>query len=143
MSLQPQKCQLLHITRKKSPVKASYTTNGHTLTKADTGKYTGVSLHKHTSSPHAHQTEKKAKTCASLQHNLHRAPTAMNKCTCESLVWPILEYSSVVWDPHTTVTTLEVKGCTGSVPQCWSGLAWNLYRNSKRRPKASFCIQFG
>ena len=78
---------------KKSPVNASYTTNGHTLPEADTLKYTGISLQKHTSwSPHVHQAAKKAKTCAFLQHNLRRPPTAMRK-------WPILEYSKCGMGP--------------------------------------------
>ena len=76
-----------YVSPKQSPVKACYTTNGHTLTVADTAKYTGVSLHKHTSwSQHVHQAAKKTKTCAFLQHNLRWTPAAMKK-------WPIIEYS--------------------------------------------------
>ena len=57
MSFHPQKCQLLRITRKKSPVKASYVIHGHTLAETDTAKYLGVSLHKHSSwSPHVNAT---------------------------------------------------------------------------------------
>ena len=61
MSFHPQKCQLLRITRKKSPVKASYVIHGHTLAETDTAKYLGVSLHRHSSwSPHINATAKKA-----------------------------------------------------------------------------------
>ena len=112
MSFHPQKCQLLRITRKKSPVKASYVIHGHTLAEADTAKYLGVSLHKHSSwSPHVNATAKKANgTRAFLQRNLRKAPTAVKMRTYESLIRPILEYSGVVWDPHTAqdVNKLEM-----------------------------------
>ena len=102
MSFHPHKCQLLRITRNKSPVKASYVIHGHTLVETDTAKYLGVSLHRHSSwSPHVNATAKKANgTRAFLQRNLRKAPTAVKMRTYESLIRPILEYSGVVWDPH-------------------------------------------
>ena len=100
MSFHPQKCQLLRITRNKSPVKASYVIHGHTLAETDTAKYLGVSLHKHLSwSPHVNVTAKKANgTRAFLQRNLRKAPTAVKTHTYESLICPILEYSGVAQD---------------------------------------------
>ena len=112
MSFHPQKCQLLRITRKKSPVKESYVIHGHTLAETDTAKYLGVSPHKHSSwSPHVNATAKKANgTRAFLQRNLRKAPTAVKTRTYESLIRPILKYSGVVLDPHTTqdVNKLEM-----------------------------------
>ena len=140
MSFHPQKCQLLRITRKKSPVKASYVIHGHTLAETDTAKYLGVSLHKHSSwSPQVNATAKKANgTRAFLQRNLHNAPTAVKTRTYESLIRPILEYSGVVWDPHTAqdVNKLEMVqrryarytsrdyGRTNSVPVMLKTLSW-------------------
>ena len=89
MSFHPQKCQLLRITRNKSPVKASYVIHGHTLAETDTAKYLGVSLHRHSSwSPHViDATAKKANgTRAFLQRNLRKAPTAVKMRTYESLI---------------------------------------------------------
>ena len=115
MSFHPQKCQLLWITRKKSPVKASYVIHGHTLAETDTAKYLGVSLHKHSSwSTHVDATAKKANgTRAFLQRHLRKAPTAVKMRTYESLIRPILEYSGVVWDPHTgqDANKLEMVQC--------------------------------
>ena len=112
MSFHPQQCQLLRITRKKSPVKASYVIHGHTLAETDTAKYLGVSLHKHSYwSPHVNATAKKAnETRAFLQRNLRKAPTAVKMRTYKSLIRPILEYSGVVWVPHTAqdVNKLEM-----------------------------------
>ena len=108
MSFHPQKCQLLRITRKKSPVRASYVIHGHTLAETDTAKYLGVSLYKYLFwSPHV----KKANgTRAFLQRNLSKALTAVKTCTYESLIRPIIEYSSLAQD----VNKLERWSNTGT-----------------------------
>ena len=97
------------------PKTPKFVTHGHTLAETDTAKYLGVSLHKHSSwSPHVNVTAKKANgTRAFLQRNLHKAPTAVKTRTYESLIHPILEYSGVVWDPHTAqdVNKLEMVQC--------------------------------
>ena len=112
MSFHPQKCQLLRITRKKSPVWASYVIHGHTLAETDTAKYLGVSLYKYLFwSPHVNATAKKANgTRAFLQRNLSKAPTAVKTHTYESLIRPIIEYSSLAQD----VNKLERWSNTGT-----------------------------
>ena len=132
MSFHPQKCQLLRITRKKSPVKASYVIHGHTLAETDTAKYLGVSLHRHSSwSPHVNATAKKANgTRAFLQCNLCKSQTAVKTRTYESLIRPILEYSGVVWDPNNAqdVNKLEI-GTTPVRPLHIPGLWSNQQRH--------------
>ncbi len=102
MSFHPQKCQLLRITRKPYPITAQYNIHGHALEVANTAKYLGVTLHKHSAwSKHISQTAKTANnTCAFLQWNLRRAPTSVKKRAFETLVRPIPEYASAAWDPH-------------------------------------------
>ena len=77
----PQKCQLLRITRKPSPIIAQYNSHGHVLEVADTAKYLGVTLHKHCAwSKHISQTAKMANnTRAFLQRNIRRAQTSVKK----------------------------------------------------------------
>ena len=150
MSFHPQKCQLLRITRNKSPVKASYVKHGHTFAETDTAKYLGVSLHRHSSwSPHVNATTKKANgTRAFLQRNLRKATTAVKTRTYESRIRPILEYSGVVWDPHNAqdVNKLEMAqhryarytsrdyGRTSSVTAILKTLGWEPL--AERRAKA-------
>ena len=112
MSFHPQKCQLLRITRKKSPVRASYVIHGHTLAETDTAKYLGVSLYEYLFwSPHVNATAKKVNgTRAFLQRNLSKAPTAVKTRTYESLIRPIIEYSSLAQD----VNKLERWSNTGT-----------------------------
>ena len=104
--------QLLRITRKKSPVRASYVIHGHTLAETDTAKYLGVSLYKYLCwSPHVNATAKKANgTRAFLQRNLSKAPTAVKTHTYKSLIRPIIEYSSLAQD----VNKLERWSNTGT-----------------------------
>ena len=111
MSFHPQKCQLLRITRNKSPVKASYVIHGHTLAETYTAKYLGVSLHRHSSwSPHVNATAKKANgTRVFLQRNLRKVTTAVKTRTYKSLIRPILEYSGVVWDPHNAQDVIKLE----------------------------------
>ena len=90
----PQKCQLLRITIKTSPVKASYVIHGHTLPETDTAKYLGVSLHRHSSwSPHVNATAKKANwTRAFRQPNLRqlqRSHVHTNHSSAQSLNTPV------------------------------------------------------
>ena len=156
MSFHPQKCQLLRITRKKSPVKASYVIHGHTLAEIDTAKCLGVSLHRHSSwSPHVNATAKKANgTRAFLQRNLRKAPTAVKTRTYESLIRPILEYSGVVWDPHNAqdLNKLEMVqhryaryisrdyGRTSSVTAILKTLGWEPL--AERRAKACITMMY-
>ena len=117
VSFHPQKCQLLRITRKPSPIIALYNIHGHVLEVADKAKYLGVTLHKHCAwSKHINQTTKKANnTRAFLQRNLRRAPTSVKKRAYETLVRPIMEYASAVWDPHAEA---DIQAGDGATPVC-------------------------
>ena len=153
MSFHPQKCQLLRITRKRSPVETEYSIHDHILEKGDIAKYLGVSLHKHCSwSPHIHQTAKKANnTRAFLQRNLRMAPTTIKKRAYESLVRSILEYSSVVWDPHTAVEVNRLEmvqrryahyvcndyGCTSSVTSMLKNIGWEQLEERRAKSRVT------
>ena len=154
MSFHSQKCQLLWITRKPSPIIAQYNIHGHVLEVADTAKYLGVTLHKHCAwSKHISQTAKKANnTRAFLQRNLRRAPTSVKKRAYETLVRPILEYASAVWDPHaeSDIYRLEMVqrryarytcndfGRTSSVTAMLRQIGWDtLQERISHRPQSS------
>ena len=155
MSFHPQKCQLLRIARKPSPIIAQYNIHGHVLEVADTAKYLGVTLHKHCAwSKHISQTARKANnTHAFLQRNLRRAPTSVKKRAYETLIRPILEYASAVWDPHaeSDIYRLEMVqrryarytcndfGRTGSVTAMLQQIGWETLQ--ERRAKSRLAMQ--
>ena len=103
MEFHPQKCQVLHITSKRKPVLASYTIHDHTLEEVSSAKYLGVTLQNNLSwNSHVDTIAKKANNArAFLQRNLQQCPKKTKELCYTTLVRPIMEYSSVVWDPFT------------------------------------------
>eukprot|EP00745_Piridium_sociabile_P038619 TRINITY_DN7074_c0_g1_i3.p1 TRINITY_DN7074_c0_g1~~TRINITY_DN7074_c0_g1_i3.p1 ORF type:complete len:816 (+),score=128.54 TRINITY_DN7074_c0_g1_i3:312-2759(+) len=103
MEFHPQKCQVIRITSKKKPLQGKYTIHGHVLEEVEATKYLGVTLHKSLSwNQHIGNIAKKANsTRAFIQRNLHHCPSATKEVCYTTLVRPLTEYASVLWDPYT------------------------------------------
>jgi len=73
MSFNPSKCQLLRITKRRSPIQYDYTLHGHVLEQVSTEKYLGLNLHEQLSwNFHTDVTAKKAnKTRSFIARNVH------------------------------------------------------------------------
>ena len=114
MSFNPKKCQVLRITRKKTPVIFNYVIGNHTLDSTDTAKYLGVHLSRDLSwTNHINYIAKKASsTSAFLQRNIHVCPRQTKVLCYKAPVRPVMEYACTVWDPHTqkniTIKKLEM-----------------------------------
>ena len=97
-----QKCHQLTVTKKRNRIPTSYTLHNQTLEGVTSAKYLGVelteNLHcgKHIQSTVA--TANKVSTFA--YRNLKGCPPADQTHCYKGLVHPVLEYASVVWDPH-------------------------------------------
>ena len=79
----------------------NYTTHGQTLGIVDMAKYLGLDT-KLTFNNHIDSICSKAnQTCAFLQHNTGHCPRHMKEACYNTLVRRLVEYASVVWDPHT------------------------------------------
>ena len=111
MSFNPSKCETLHITRRKAPIKTRYKIHKEDLTEAKSGRYLGVSISDNLSwNAHVDQTTKKANnSLAFLRRNLTSCPQDIKAQSYKTLVRPILEYASSAWDPYTqtNITQLE------------------------------------
>ena len=103
MEFHPKKCQVLNITNKKKPVKYPYTIHGHVLDTVKSAKYLGVHIQSQLNwNTHVTKIANKANaTLSFLQRNLRKSPNTTKELAYKSMVRPILEYSSTVWDPHT------------------------------------------
>ena len=101
MEFHPQKCQLLRVTTKRNTIKANYTIHGHVLEEVDSAKYLGLSIHKTLSwNKHIDNIAKKANsTRAFLQRNIKNCPSETKALCYQTLVRPLMEYSSTIWDP--------------------------------------------
>ena len=141
MEFHPQKCQVFHITSKRKPVKFFYNIHSQTLEGAITAKYLGVTIQNDLNwNKHIDATTKTANnTRAFLQRNIKQCPGKTKELCYKTLVRPILEYASVIWDRSLTTTYGNWRWC--SVEQlAWSSqiidlpAASHLCRNSSSGP---------
>jgi hypothetical protein len=111
MSFHPSKCQVLNVTRRRTKIVSPYTIHGHTLSVEKTVKYLGVNINEKLSwNDHISQVTKKAhNTISFLQRNTSNCPRDTKALCYTTLVRPLVEYSSVVWDPHTQTNIREIE----------------------------------
>ena len=129
-----------------------YYTHGTQLQTVKDAKYLGVTISSDLSlNKHVDNTVKKATTSLNfLKRNLSACPTAVKDKCYKSLVRPIMEYASCVWDPHTqrNLNKLEmvqrraarfVKGDfdrTISVTSMLADLRWNTLQEKRMQSKS-------
>ena len=101
MRFNASKCTFLTITKKKTPIKSTYTIGGQALEQVDHHPYLGVELSKNLSWDHQiNQTVSKAqKTLNLLRRNITECSQITKERAYKALVRPTLEYASSVWDP--------------------------------------------
>ena len=102
MEFHPEKCQVLRITNKLKPIKADYFVHSRKLIETDHAKYLGVIIDSKLQWKHQiRAVRKKANyTLAFLKRNLYSCTQPIKEKCYKTLVKPILEYGSCVWDPH-------------------------------------------
>ena len=105
MHFNPRKCEFLRITNKKTFLSFSYYINGCQIQEVSHARYLGVILDQHLSwNEHIKQIANKAtKVNAFLYRNLYQCPPSVKHNVYKAMVRPIMEYSSMIWDPHTSV----------------------------------------
>lgn len=102
MEFNTSKCHVLSITNRKKPIKASYHLHGEQLQQVNSAKYLGVELSnnlkwdKHI----ANIIAKANKSSTFLWRSLKACPPRIHVHCYQTFVRPILEYASIVWDPH-------------------------------------------
>lgn len=111
MDFNPSKCQVLHISRSKHPVKCPYTLHGQTLEVVDHAKYLGVDISSNLSwNHHINRTTTSAgKTLGFLRRNIKTRREDIKQCAYKTLVRPQVEYASTVWSPHTQQSIHKVE----------------------------------
>ena len=99
------KCTVIRIsTNKKQILKTNYHIHGHTLEVVDSSKNLGVTISEDlTWKKHIDNTVNKAnKTLGFIRRNLGDCTAPVKAAAYSTVVRPVLEYSSTVWDPHQT-----------------------------------------
>ena len=102
MRFQPVKCNMMQLTNKHYKIQASYTLEGTVLENVDGIKYLGVTITSDLKwNSHIRNACSKAnRTLGFLRRNLFSCPQDVKEAAYKSMVRPILEYGSTVWDPH-------------------------------------------
>ena len=102
ITFNPDKCVVMHITRRKNKWKTIYNLNGVNLAEVKNTKYLGVSIsndlswHDHISTT----SSKAARSVGFLRRNLCACPEEVRARMYTTLVRPIMEYAGAVWDPY-------------------------------------------
>ena len=105
MSFNSSKCQVIHVTRRKTPLQTKYHLHGCVLESVPTAKYLGVTITEDLKwSEHINNITKKAnQTLGFLKRNIRVHNKDLKSTAYKTLVRPQLEYASTVWSPHTVL----------------------------------------
>ena len=97
----PNKCNVLRITRARSPVLFVSRLKNQTLEAVTQSKYLGISLNL-SWNRHIDRIVKKGNSMIGfLQRNLRVSIRDTNASAYPTLVWPNIEYCASVWNPYT------------------------------------------
>ena len=152
MSFNPDKCEVIRITKKRKPIDANYTIHGKELGHTKNAKYLGV-LIGDTLSWNAHVdtvTKKANNTTAFLRRNLSNCPQHIKDTCYKTFVRPQLEYAATVWDPHTDINITKLEGAqrraarfvrndynyTSSVTEMMRALEWESLQQPRHQAKS-------
>ena len=102
MDFHPQKCNVLRVSRAKSPMTFSYRLKGIVLAEEVTSKYLGVDLQNNLSwNQHVSRVTKKANSMLRfLRLNVRKASKETKAQAYMSMAKSNIDYCSTVWNPH-------------------------------------------
>ena len=102
MEFKPSKCQVVHVSGSKRPVKRGYVLHGQVLESVRCAKYLGVDTSGSLSwNSHIERIASTAnRTLGFVRRNIKTKMSMIREKAYNTLVRPQLEYASAVWDPH-------------------------------------------
>ena len=103
MEFNPSKCQVLQITRARSPIPTKYFLHNQELEITNCARYLGVDISQNLSfNSHIDRITASAnKSLGFLRRNLKVKDTKIKTVAFQAMVRPVLEYCSSCWDPYT------------------------------------------
>ena len=93
----------MHITNKRNIIQSTYTIHKHNLETTDTAKYLGIHINNTLNGNTCiNKTAQRANTTSAFLHrNIRTCSRKTKHLAYTTLVRPILEYASIIWDPQT------------------------------------------
>ena len=105
MKFHPDKCNVLRVTNKTKKTEVSYHLHGHTLELVKSAKYLGLTItNKLQWDQHINNITAKANTGTTLgflRRDLKIPSIRIKEQAYQTLVRPLVEYASTVWNPYT------------------------------------------
>ncbi|XP_041485891.1 uncharacterized protein LOC121432100 [Lytechinus variegatus] len=104
MELNTNKCEVITVTRKRNRIVHQYKLKDAILTPVEATKYLGVTITSDLkwNSHISNVCQKANNTLAFLRRNLRVNSPKLKATAYQSLVRPLVEYASTVWDPSTS-----------------------------------------
>ena len=156
MKFHPSKCTKMTVTSKRNPTKTEYNLHGHVLASVPSAKYLGITITDDLKwDTHIQNICDKAnRTIGFLRRNLNIGAVSIKQQAYFTLVRPLIEYASTVWDPYTqaNIQKLEMvqrraaryvmnrQRNTSSVSDMLQRLNWRSLES--RRKDARLCMMF-
>ena len=154
MGFNPSKCQVVHVTGSKKPVKRDYIRHGQVLESLTSARYLGVDISSSFSwNPHVDRITGNAnRTLGFVRQNIKTKMSKVHETAYNTLVRPQLEYTSAVWDPHTKVRTSQLEqvqrraACWTASNYDWQASATQIVQDlgwrtlEQRRADAHLCL---
>ena len=156
MEFHPDKCEVIPITRNRTPIINKYVLHNHTLNTTKNAKYLGVTITSDLNwNTHIDNITAKAnRTLGFIRRNIRISSPTIKTLAYNSLVRPLLEYASPVWDPYTKLNIDKIEMVqrraarfatnryhnTSSVTNMLSTLQWRSLAD--RRVDARLCLMF-
>ena len=107
MEFNPSKCQVLHTSRSRKPIKHSYTMHGQVLDSIDHTRYLGVDISSDLNFNHHINsvTSNALKSSGFLKRNIKTKHPGIREAAYKTTVRPQVEYASSVWSPYSEKKT--------------------------------------
>jgi hypothetical protein len=158
MAFNIEKCFIMRVTlKRKHVIDHQYKMEGKILKLVDSQPYLGVHLNsKLTWDNHlTHITSKAKRTLGFVRRNLRSCHPDIKERAYVTLVRPILEYCSVIWDPHQQTKNNQVESVQRSAARFVAGkpyrkdnptsvtnmlrdLGWETLQQRRRKAKVTF-----
>ena len=102
MEFNPCKCQALHITRARTPIKTPYIVHNQVLDSVSSARYLGVDLSTNLNfNSHIQRISSNAnKSLCYIKRNTRPKRPGVIEAAYKTLVRPQPEYGSTVWSPY-------------------------------------------
>ena len=111
MNFNPTKCQVLHVTRFKTPIPSKYFLHSIELESVSAAKYLGITISDDLSwGTHIAKIIKKAnQTLDFLKRNIKPHKQELKSTVYKTLIRLQLDYASTVWSPHTAADAYKIE----------------------------------